>query len=177
VPVSFDGNWRGKLWARWDGDARTILGRIVEHADILFGNHRDVALLLGREAFEECDGSRDQTAANLAFEAFPKLRAIASTQRDFTSSGGQRLSARLFRRTGRASDASIDIHDVVDRIGSGDAFVAGVIDGLSTGAEDAAALRDGLALAALKHSLPGDASLFSRADIEAVLAGVRDVRR
>ena len=46
VAVSFDGNWRGKLWERWDADPRTILSAIVAHADLMFGNHRDIALLL-----------------------------------------------------------------------------------------------------------------------------------
>lgn len=43
IPVSFDGNWRGKLWERWDSRPRDVLTCLVRHADLLFGNHRDIA--------------------------------------------------------------------------------------------------------------------------------------
>ena len=66
---------------------------------------------------------------------------------------------------------------IVDRIGGGDAFAAGVLHGLRSGEDIAETARIGLALAALKHSLPGDASLFRQADIDAYLAGGLDVRR
>ncbi len=66
---------------------------------------------------------------------------------------------------------------IVDRIGGGDAFAAGVLHALETGAGIADAARTGLALAALKHSLPGDAALFRQADLDAYLAGGLDVRR
>ena len=66
---------------------------------------------------------------------------------------------------------------IVDRIGGGDAFAAGVLHALRRGGDSAEAARTGLALAALKHSLPGDASLFRQADIDAYLAGGLDVRR
>ncbi|WP_426261967.1 sugar kinase, partial [Sphingomonas sp. DC1200-1] len=49
IAVSFDGNWRGKLWERWDSDPRGILTQLVAEADLLFGNHRDIGLLLGRD--------------------------------------------------------------------------------------------------------------------------------
>ena len=69
------------------------------------------------------------------------------------------------------------VPDIVDRIGTGDAFVAGVLHALRTarGIEEAA--QAGLALACLKHSLPGDACLFGIADIEAFRNGRIDVLR
>ena len=48
IKVSFDGNYRAQLWQRWNGDPKAILGEIVRNADILFGYHRDISLLLGR---------------------------------------------------------------------------------------------------------------------------------
>ena len=51
IAVSFDGNWRGKLWERWDGKPREILSRIVAHADLMFGNHRDIALAARQAVF------------------------------------------------------------------------------------------------------------------------------
>jgi 2-dehydro-3-deoxygluconokinase len=177
VPLSFDGNWRGKLWARWAGDPRTILLRIVAHADILFGNHRDIALLLGRDDFDGTGEDRRRRAAEAAFKAFPGLRLIASTARTVESSDRHLLSARIDGREGTAQTAEIVLAGIVDRIGGGDAFAAGVLHALRSGHDPDAAARTGLALAALKHSLPGDASLFRQADIDGYLTGGLDVRR
>lgn len=175
IPVSFDGNWRGKLWERWDADPRAILSRLVEHADLMFGNHRDIALLLGRE-FPD-DNSRQRAACEAAFSAFPKLQVIAATTRQVEHVDQHRLSARIDTRDGFAETEEVEVAGIVDRIGGGDAFAAGVLHGLRTGGDIAAAARDGLALAVLKHSLPGDAGLFRRADLDAYLEGGLDVRR
>ena len=177
IAVSFDGNWRGKLWARWDADPRAILTRIVQHADLMFGNHRDVALLLGRDDFGGEGEDRRRAAAEAAFDAFPKLRTIASTARHVEHVDLNRLSARIDTRDGHAQTDEVILAGIVDRIGGGDAFAAGVLHGLRTGHDGAGAARTGLALAALKHSLPGDAALFRQADIDAFLAGGLDVRR
>jgi len=177
VPVSFDGNWRGKLWERWDADPRAILTELVDHADLMFGNHRDIALLLGRDDFGGQGEDRRRAAAEAAFAAFPRLQTIAATARHVEHVDLHRLSARIDTREGHAQTQEVVLAGIVDRIGGGDAFAAGVLHGLRRGGDIAAAARDGLALAALKHSLPGDASLFRQADLDAYLAGGLDVRR
>jgi 2-dehydro-3-deoxygluconokinase len=176
VPVSFDGNWRGKLWERWDSNPRQILTELVEHADLLFGNHRDIGLLLGRD-FATDGEDRRREAAEAAFAAFPKLQTIASTARHVEHVDLHRLSARIDARDGHAQTEEVVVAGIVDRIGGGDAFAAGVLHALRRGEDIAAAARTGLALAVLKHSLPGDASLFRQADLDAFLAGGLDVRR
>lgn len=176
VPVSFDGNYRAKLWERWDADPRAILCELVGHADLLFGNHRDIALLLGRD-FAGDGEDRRREAALAAFDAFPRLRAIASTARHVEHVDLHRLSARVDTREGRAQTDELVVAGIVDRIGAGDAFAAGVLHAERTGGDAAAMARTGLALTALKHSLPGDASLFRQADLDAYLAGGLDVRR
>lgn len=177
VALSFDGNWRGKLWARWDGDPRALLTRIVAHADLMFGNHCDIALLLGRDDFAGNGEDRRRAAAEAAFAAFPQLRTIASTARHVEHVDRNRLSARIDTREGVAQTEEVILSGIVDRIGGGDAFAAGVLHGLRGGQDSAGAARTGLALAALKHSLPGDAALFRQADIDAFLDGGLDVRR
>lgn len=177
ITLSFDGNWRGKLWTRWDGDPRAILRRIVEQADLMFGNHRDIALLLGRDDFAGEGEDRRRAAAEAAFQAFPRLRTIASTARHVEHVDSNRLSARIDTRDGYAQTDEVLIAGIVDRIGGGDAFAAGVLHGLRSGQDSLGAARTGLALAALKHSLPGDAALFRQADIDAFVAGGLDVRR
>ncbi len=176
IPVSFDGNWRGKLWERWDSDPRAILTKLVEHADLMFGNHRDIALLLGRDFSGDAEDRRRE-AALAAFDAFPRLQTIASTARHVEHVDLHRLSARIDTRAEHVQTDEVVLAGIVDRIGGGDAFAAGVLHGLRSGADIGEVARIGLALAALKHSLPGDASLFRQADIDAYLAGGLDVRR
>ncbi|CAN5585839.1 sugar kinase [soil metagenome] len=176
IAVSFDGNWRGKLWARWDGDPRAILAELVGHADLLFGNHRDISLLLDRD-FSGDGAHRRRDAAEAAFAAFPRLQTIASTARHVEDADRHRLLARIDTRAGHVQTEEVTLAGIVDRIGAGDAFAAGVLHALRRGQDSADAARTGLALAALKHSLPGDASLFRQTDIDAYLAGGLDVRR
>lgn len=176
VPVSFDGNYRARLWESWESDPRAILTRLITGADILFGNHRDISLLLGRH-FPGDGPERRREAALAAFDAFPALRLIASTARHADDADRHRLSARIDTRDGEWQTDEIVVAGIVDRIGAGDAFAAGVLHGLLCGHGEAEAARSGLALAALKHSLPGDQSLFSAGDIAAFWAGERDVRR
>lgn len=175
VPVSFDGNYRGQLWAAWNSDPQAILSRLMAHADIMFGNHRDVSLLLGT-AFPGEGEAVYRAAAEAAFTAFPRLQMIASTARHVEDADRHRLSARIDLRQSHVQTEEIMVSGIVDRIGAGDAFAAGVLHGLSQGPAEHAA-RIGLALACLKHSLPGDASLFGQPDIDAFLAGSLDVRR
>jgi len=176
VPISFDGNYRAQLWQRWESDPRAILTRLVSRATYLFGNHRDVSLLLGREFGGEGEARRRESA-EAAFEAFPKLRLIGSTARHVVDADTHRLSARVDARNGAAQTEEVTIAGIVDRIGGGDAFAAGVLHGILSGRDLDWTARAGLALTALKHSLPGDASLFGPQDIEAFLAGELDVRR
>jgi 2-dehydro-3-deoxygluconokinase len=176
VAVSFDGNYRARLWERWDGDPRGILSQIVAHADILFGNHRDIALLLGKD-FGGDGEDRRRISAEAAFAAFPKLQLIASTARHLEDVDRHRLSARIDARHGHAQTEEVALSGIVDRIGAGDAFAAGVLHALRLGQDIDAAAKTGLALTCLKHSLPGDASLFGARDVEAFLKGGFDVRR
>lgn len=176
IAVSFDGNWRGKLWARWDGDPRAILTRIVEHVDLLFGNHRDIALLLDRD-FESFGENAARNAAEAAFEHFPKLQTIASTARQVDHADMNRLSARIDTRSEGMQTEEIVLSNIVDRIGGGDAFAAGVLHALRNGEDITRAAHVGLAVAALKHSLPGDAGLFRQSDIDNFFEGRLDVRR
>lgn len=176
IALSFDGNYRAKLWERWPSNPRAILHELVSHADLLFGNHRDIALLLGKD-FSGDGEDRRREAADAAFAAFPTLQTIASTARHVADADRHRLSARIDTRAGTAQTDEVVLAGIVDRIGGGDAFAAGVLHALRSGSDIDDAARTGLALAALKHSLPGDASLFRQADIDAYLAGGLDVRR
>lgn len=176
VPISFDGNYRAMLWEAWESDPRAVLGELIGMADILFGNHRDLSLVLGREFSGEGEDRRRE-AAVAGFTAFPTLKLIASTARHTLSADHHRIAARVDLRDVAHQTAEIDITGIIDRIGAGDAFAAGVLHAHLGGGDAKAMAETGLALTALKHSLPGDASLFRQADIDAFMAGGLDVRR
>jgi len=174
--VSFDGNYRAQLWERWDSDPKAVLGRLVGQADIMFGNHRDISLLLGR-MFSGDGEERRREAADAMFAKFPGLNMIASTARHIVDADTHRISARIDSRDGSAQTDEVVVAGIIDRIGAGDAFAAGIIHGLRQGLDLDDIVKVGLALTCLKHSLAGDASLFQERDIQAFLAGELDVRR
>ena len=176
VPISFDGNYRAQLWERWDSNPREILTRLVSKAEIMFGNHRDISLLLGAK-FSGDGSDRRREASEAAFAAFPKLKMIASTARHIDDADRHRISARVDMPGGSAQTEEVIVAGIIDRIGAGDAFATGILHGLRTGRDLDWTVRSGLAVTALKHSLTGDASLFGVRDIEAFMSGELDVRR
>jgi len=176
ISVSFDGNYRAQLWESWDSDPKAVLTRLVGQADILFGNHRDISLLLGRAFSGEGEGRRRE-AAEAAFAHFPDLKLIASTARHVVDADTHRISARIDAPGGSAQTGEVVVAGIIDRIGAGDAYAAGILHGLRSGLDLDGMVKTGLALTCLKHSLAGDASLFGQRDIDAFLAGELDVRR
>lgn len=171
VPVSFDGNYRAQLWEARGGDPAAILRPLVDLASLMFGDVRDIALLLGRTFTDP------RSAALAAFAAFPRLEMIASTRRDVQDADTNVLSARIDTREREIQTAPLRLANIVDRIGAGDAFAAGVLHALTLGGSAEKAAEIGLGLAALKHSLPGDASLVTRADLDCLALLGSDIRR
>jgi len=178
VKVSFDGNYRAKMWAAWRGDGPAVLRQILQSADLLFGDERDVALVLGT-TFAGDTTARRQAAAQAAFDAFPHLERICATVRIEHSVDDHELSAILHTRQGGVSHAQpVRLCGIVDRIGTGDAFAAGVLHGLLNRWSDERTLAFGLAAAAFKHSVPGDFNLAGEATIlQAMSETALSVRR
>ena len=178
VDLSFDGNFRERLWAQWSGDPRAILGELLGYARIAFINEKDVALVLGR-AFDEPDVTdRRRAAARAALAAFPKLESIYTLARDVRDASTQELSARLFRRDRELVSRTHSLHAIVDRVGSGDAFAAGILHGIVDGYGEQEALDFGAAAAALKHSIPGDFNLVGVDEVRQLMRpGAADIRR
>jgi len=135
-----------------------------------------VGLLLG-ESFSGDGADRRRHAAEAAFQAFPNLKMIASTARHIDDADRHRISARIDTPDGAAQTEEVVVAGIIDRIGAGDAFATGVLHGLRSGGDLDWTVRSGLAVTALKHSLPGDASLFGARDIDAFMSGELDVRR
>lgn len=175
--ISFDGNFRAALWAKSQRDPGAATARLFGLADIIFANHRDAGLVLGREF--SCEGpARRREAALALLEAFPTVSAIASTARNIENAETHHISARIDTRQNAAETDQWRIAGIVDRIGTGDAFAAGVLHSwLDQPGDLAIAPRSGLGLMALKHSTLGDASFASSADLAAVVDSFSDVTR
>jgi 2-dehydro-3-deoxygluconokinase len=171
LTVSFDCNYRAKLWQAWGGDAPAILRQILAQADIAFGNERDIAFILGGAP------ATAREAADAAFKAFPNLTVMAATSRVQHSVNHHALAAAMHRRDGSWEAPAIEVTNIVDRIGAGDAFAAGLIHALRRGVADDQAIRFALGAACIKHTIAGDFNLASAAEIEAFLAADLSVRR
>jgi 2-dehydro-3-deoxygluconokinase len=138
----------------------------------MFANARDITLVTG----DKC-GS-DEDAAKIAFARYPNLQRIAATERKVVSSDHHELCGLMFTRTGATRTKNNAITGIVDRIGGGDAFAAGLLHGLANGADDQNMLDFAVAAACLKHTIPGDFNLASEADVLFHLsASGSDVRR
>ncbi|MBC2666328.1 sugar kinase [Novosphingobium flavum] len=176
VPICFDGNYRPQLWDAWDSNPAEILRELVQDATILIGNHRDISLLLGKSFSGEGEDRRRE-ASEAAFAEFPKIELIASTARHLVTSAHHRISARVDSRDTAHQTDEMDVTGIVDRIGTGDAFAAGVLHQWLLGGDPKAMAESGLALAALKHTIPGDLCLVSAAELSAFSRCGGDVRR
>jgi len=178
VKVSFDGNFRGKLWAEWAGDPPRVLGQMLAGSSLAFADDRDFALVLGR-SFDDADPAlRRRAAARAAFETWPSLERICCTLRVNDSVQDQTLSAVMITRDGEHHAAPIALTGVIDRVGGGDAFASGVLFGVWSGWSNDEALAFGLAAAGLKHSVPGDFNLFGQAQVRAAMTAEGfDIRR
>jgi 2-dehydro-3-deoxygluconokinase len=177
VAVSFDGNYREQLWAASGGDAKRLLRGMLASSEIAFVDDRDIALSLGIEIKGE-SLERRRSAAAAAFAAFPRLATICSTIREAESAQRQRLGGVMFTRTGELVARTYSLDGIVDRVGAGDAFAAGILHGRATRLADQDTLELGVAAAVLKHSIRGDFNLVSVSDVDQLVAakGV-DIRR
>jgi 2-dehydro-3-deoxygluconokinase len=177
VAVAFDGNYRAQLWAASGGDARRSLSALLATAQLAFVDDRDIALTLGVELRgEPLERRRDAAAA--AFAAYPRLETICSTIREVDSAQRQRLGGVMFTRKQELASRTYALDGIVDRVGAGDAFAAGILHGRLAGLADQDTIELAVAAAALKHSIRGDFNLVSLSDVEQLVAAKGlDIRR
>jgi 2-dehydro-3-deoxygluconokinase len=172
--VSFDLNYRAKLWA--GKDAAGTLRKIASYVDVLVGNEEDLQKGLGLKGPElDKPSCRLNAAPFLAMmeqvaRDFPKVKAVATTLRDVHSASRHSWSAVLWL-DGKSYEAPAAELDVYDRVGGGDGFAAGLFYGLLSGRTPEESLKLGWAHGALVTTTPGDISMVSREQVEAFAAG------
>ena len=174
--VSVDLNYRAKLWS-WGGTAGDVMAGIVAEADVLIGNEEDADKVFGIRApgSAVAEGHVDPAgyaavAAELAGR-FPRLRTIAFTQRGSISASENTWSGVAWTPGAFHVAKSYRIAPIVDRVGAGDAFAAGLIYALLDGRPLELALEFAVAASCLKHSIRGDVNQVSVAEVDALAGG------
>ena len=175
--VSFDLNYRAKLWNIVGGQKRAVevLGRILQHVDVLVGNEEDLQMGLGIPGPEVAAKSKldptaffgmiDQVVAKL-----PQIKVVATTLREVHSTNRHSWSAVAWMngKTYMAPTAELDVYD---RVGGGDGFASGLIYGMLSGLEPDEAVRLGWAHGALLTTFPGDTTMANLEQVRAFAAG------
>ncbi|HEV8304021.1 MAG TPA: sugar kinase [Gemmatimonadales bacterium] len=157
VPVSLDLNYREALWR--GRDPRALIEPLARQADVLIGNAEAVRAMLGVEAGTDALPSRLVERCG--------CRVVAITQREILDAREHAWSAALYDAATRTLARSRrHVVRVVDRVGGGDSFAAGLIAALLGGQAPPAALEFAVAAGALKLAVPGDFGRATSADIE-----------
>lgn len=171
--VSCDLNYRKKLWTR--DEARAVMSELVRYTDLIIANEEDAADVFGIRAgaSDVRAGKLDSAEYRIVAERLAALSGagkIAITLRESLSASDNNWSALLFDGNDFYESRKYTIH-IVDRVGGGDSFGAGLIHGLISGWEMQTALEFAVAASALKQTIPGDMNLVKEAEVSAVVRG------
>ena len=174
--VSFDLNYRGKIWEAQGGlaQAQVVMRRIVEQVDVLVGNEEDLQKGLGIPGTEAATSSMDPSAflgmISQVVARYPRVKVVATTLREVHSTSRHSWSAVAWVN-GQSHVAPTMELDICDRVGGGDGFAAGFFYGLLSGEEMDQALRLGWAHGALLTTFPGDTTMATLAQVQALTQG------
>ncbi len=172
--VSCDLNYRAGLW-NYGKTAREVMPGIVRHCDVLIANEEDCQKSLGLGEFELKGGGLDtrryEDLTRAVAAAYPSLGLVAVTLRESVSADTNGWSACCFDGERFTLSSKYMIHDIVDRVGAGDSFAAGLIYGISSLPTVKEALEFAAAASCLKHSIEGDFNLVTTAEVERLARG------
>jgi 2-dehydro-3-deoxygluconokinase len=164
VKVSGDIFYRANLW-QYGKTPQEIIPELTRHTDLVNSSKGVLDLLFGFTSTDFTDACRQLQAA------FPTVKWVADTDRTQHSASHNDLSATLWNGETLLKTPAFTIDPIIDRIGGGDAFVAGLIYGLTQFNSEQEALTFAVAASALKHTIPGDANDCSVAEVQAIAAG------
>ena len=175
--VSFDLNYRAKLWNIVGGPKRAVevLGRILKNVDVLVGNEEDLQMGLGIPGPEVAAKSKLDPSAFFSMidkvtGKLPQIKIVATTLREVHSTNRHSWSAVAWMN-GKTYTAPTAELDVYDRVGGGDGFASGLFYGLLTGETPEAALCLGWAHGALLTTFPGDTTMSTVDQVRAFAGG------
>jgi 2-dehydro-3-deoxygluconokinase len=175
LTVSCDLNYRSMLWT-YGKSAPEVMGRIAERTDLLIGNEEDFQKSLAIPFSVDLESGKLSTdayrgLAEKALDRYPNVRRVGITLRSSRSADHNDWQAVLHNRESFLVSTQYEIGAIVDRVGSGDSFTAGLIYGLAALGSDQDALEFAVASGCLKHTIPGDFPAFSTGEVEALRAG------
>jgi 2-dehydro-3-deoxygluconokinase len=175
--TSFDLNYRAKLWASVGGAERgqQVIKKIAGQLDALFGNEEDLQKGLGIAGPEVASKSKLDPDTFFALiervvEQHPNIKLVATTLREVHSTNRHDWAAVVWLDGQRYVSPTCHL-DVIDRIGGGDGFAAGLVYGLLAGRPPEEALRLGWAHGALLTTFPGDVTMAKLDEVEALAKG------
>jgi 2-dehydro-3-deoxygluconokinase len=175
VTVSCDYNYRANLW-KYGKKAPEVMRELVRHVQVGIANEEDCQKSLGIASTADThagtlDTDTYRRLAERVLEEFPNLEQQIITLRESKSADHNGWAACLHNRKDFLVSRRYDITDIIDRVGSGDAFAAGMIYGLMVLQDDAKALEFAVAAGCLKHSVPGDFNVLTRDEVDKLVSG------
>jgi 2-dehydro-3-deoxygluconokinase len=177
LTISCDLNYRRKLW-NWGRSPREVMTSLVSYCDVAIGNEEDAQQVFGIKAPEtdvlvgDVEAERYLNVCERLSAVFPNLKAVAFTLRGSISASHNTWTGILWYEDTFLTSPKFNITYIVDRVGSGDAFAAGLIYGLRTYiGEFQRALDFAVAASCLKHTVLGDFNLVTVDEVEALMLG------
>ncbi len=168
ITVSSDIYYRSNLW-NYGKTPQEVLPELASHSDIILASRKNLEEIFGIKTTEE--KGKFQEASRKLTEIYPAVRKVIDTERIQVSASHNRMNARMWNGREYLKTGNQDITHIVDRIGTGDAFLAGFIYGQVVLGNDLLSLEYGNAASALKHTIEGDQNLAGLAEVEALVAG------
>jgi 2-dehydro-3-deoxygluconokinase len=168
------------LW-KYGKKAPDVMRELVRHIDVGIANEEDCQQALGIDVGVDVHSGALETAryeaiADRVLAAFPNLQRQVITLRESRSADVNGWSAVMRTRERFLTSRRYDITDIVDRVGAGDSFGAGLIYGLLCYGDDGKALEFATAASCLKHSIPGDFNRVDVSEAEALMHGAASGR-
>jgi 2-dehydro-3-deoxygluconokinase len=176
LTISCDLNFRKNLW-KWGKKAGEVMPELVSYADIAIGNEEDAEKVFGIKAPNAdisaglVEASAYRYVCDEMTRRFPNLKTVAITLRGSLSASHNTWSGVLLDQNRFFEAPRFDITHIIDRVGGGDAFCAGLIYGLLTYADSQKALIYAVAASCLKHSIFGDFNMVTVSEVEQLMAG------
>lgn len=169
ITVSADVNYRKNLW-QYGKSVSEVMPELVAGCDLVIASRYDAKDIFGIEP-KASDENEAISVYRQLMERFPKIKKIVCTNRKSLSASHNKLNGTLYNGQDLLKTKTYDIKPIIDRIGGGDAFMAGLIYGMIQYQDDQKALDFGVAASVLKHSIEDDANLATVREVENLLGG------
>ena len=168
IKVSSDIYYRSNLW-NYGKTPQDILPELASYSNVILASRKNIEEIFGIISNEE-KGKFQDTAKKL-MGRYSSIEKIIDTERIQISASHNRMNARMWNGLEYLKTSNLDITHIVDRVGTGDAFLGGFIYGQLTYKDDLKSLEFGNAASALKHTIHGDQNLVDIAEVENLMLG------